>query len=304
MSLLTSHTQAHPGLLVAIVELLAVAEKPIGEPEQLERLLQPGTLQEILGKSPPRGSLNFAVDASEWLGLAKRTDEGLVLADSLAQLDSRELAKRLPTVMAKGFFERTWNQGISEHRGEGGDVALALAWLLAQDLWNPGLDDDTLERRYAEQIEEQEGADNRLINSVKLGVLRRWAPYLGLGRRDPVNDRLLVPDPTSAVRNALTDLSEAEYSASGFVSEVAKICPVLDGGKVRKVIVKSMGEGMLEWESRREQVSPSLSLALYRLQASGQIEYGLRDDVKPAQRRELRLANSRPRIGHVRILER
>ena len=304
MSLLTSHTQAHPGLLVAIVELLAVAEKPIGEPEQLERLLQPRTLQEILGKSPPRGSLNFAVDASEWLGLAKRTDEGLVLADSLAQLDSRELAKRLPTVMATGFFERTWNKGISEHRGEGGDVALALAWLLAQDLWNPGLDDDTLERRYAEQIEEQEGADNRLINSVKLGTLRRWAPYLGLGRRDPANDRLLVPDPTRAVRNALTELSEAEYSASGFVSEVAKICPVLDGGKVRKVIVDSMREGVLEWESRREQVSPSLSLALYRLQASGQIEYGLRDDVKPAQRRELRLANSRPRIGHVRILER
>jgi hypothetical protein len=115
---------------------------------------------------------------------------------------------------------------------------------------------------------------------------------------------LLVPDPTRAVRNALTELSEAEYSASGFVSEVAKICPVLDGGKVRKVIVDSMREGVLEWESRREQVSPSLSLALYRLQASGQIEYGLRDDVKPAQRRELRLANSRPRIGHVRILER
>jgi|TARA_Y100000294_G_C8560199_1_gene338775 hypothetical protein len=304
MSLLTSHTQVHPGLLVAIVELLAVAERPIGEPEQLERLLQPRTLQEILGRSPPSGSLNFAVDASEWLGLAKRTDEGLVLSDSLAQLESRELARRLPTVMAKGFFERTWSQGISEHRGEGGDVALALAWLLAQDLWNAGLDDDTLELRYAEQIQEQEEDGNGLINPTKLRTLRRWASYLGLGRRDPVNDRLLVPDPTRAVRSAVTELSESEYSASGFVSEIAKICPVLDGGKVRKVIVKSMREGVLEWESRREQVSPSLSLALYRLNAANLIEYGLRDDVSPAQRRELRLKNSSQRIGHVRILGR
>ena len=302
MSLLTSHIQAHPGLLVAIVELLSVAKRPIDEME-IKRLLQPQTLEGILGKPPPQGALGKAVDAAEWFKVVKRTDQGLVLSDVLVELDPREFPRRLPTIMAQGLFNREWGEGIENNRGTGGDLALALSWFLAQNLWTFKLANSDLERLYDDQVEDQTAEEQRLINSVKLNVMIRWARYLGYGRPDPVNNSLRVPDPTPAVRAALRELPQSEYSASRFVTDLAKLCPVLDKGRIRKIIVDSLGDEMLNWETQKNQISPSLSLALYRLRDSGQIEAGPSDDASPAQTRVLNLGRSTTEtIAYVRVL--
>ena len=301
MSLLTTHIQAHPGLLVAVVELLSVAKRPIGD-QEIERLLQPQTLEGILGKSPPSGALGKAVDAAEWLKLVKRTDQVLVLSDVLVELDPREFPQRLPAIMAQGLFEREWGEGIEDNRGSGGDLALALSWFLAQNLWSFRLAGSDLERLYDDQVEGQVAEDQRLINRTKLRVMIRWASYLGYGRPDPVNGSLHVPDPTPAVRATLRELPKPEYSASQFVTELAKLCPVLDKGRIRKIIVDSLRDQMLNWETQKNQVSPSLSLALYRLRDSGQIETANPDDARPAQQRVLNLGSTTETIAHVRIL--
>ena len=86
------------------------------------------------------------------------------------------------------------------------------------------------------------------------------------------------------------------------MTDLAKLCPVLDKGRIRKIIVDSLGDEMLNWETQKNQVSPSLSLALYRLRDSGQIETANPDDAKPAQQRVLNLGSTTETIAHVRIL--
>ena len=296
MSLLTSHLTVHPGILVAVVELLLVAERPISGTE-MERLLQPETLNEILGQRPVRNSVSQAIDAAEWFGLAKHTDDGVSPTDSLTALEPHELLRRLPSTAVNGLFGRPWTTEIKTDRADGGDLALAFAWFLAQNPWEAKLTLDDLEMAYARQIDDEQ----ELINSTKMRSVMRWAQYFGFGRHDPINGTLLVPDPTPAIRSTLSAFSESEYPASDFLTELSKLCPVLDNGTIRKITLKSLRDGMLPWETQRNAISPTSSLALYRLREAGQVEFGLRDDAPQPSRRVLSLPEGVESISFVRI---
>ena len=110
------------------------------------------------------------------------------------------------------------------------DVAVGLAWLLAQDPVRP------LPQTYSDGPE-------RALNDQKLRSyiagpdqwrpFLRWAVALGCAEFSQVgNRRLILPDPTAALAEELPPIPHAGMSARDFYAAVTKALPVLDGGRI------------------------------------------------------------------------
>ena len=301
--LLSQRIRVHPGVLAAVVELLLVAERPVGEPE-IKRLLLPETPSGVEIKSVGPEVVGWTIEAAEWFGLVERDGDNLTPSTSLDGVESQELSKRLPAIAWKGLLSsRRWVDGDAwDQRERGGDLALTLGWFLAQDPWNDKLDADSLHAAHERQVNYPREITDRLVNPTKLPPILRWAHFFGFGRRDPANSNLFVPDPTSAIRSILGELPESEYPANKFLTEIAKFCPVLDKGAVRKVISKSLHEGMLPWENEKSAISPTTSLAIHRLEVAGVIKCEPGVDAPAAHRRTLNLKELKRTISIVRVL--
>ncbi len=307
MSFLTSHTQVHPGLLVSLVELLLVAEKPL-EDGRVEKLLAPNSLS-AFNLTTPKGVVVLTLEAAEWLKLVKRSEGEVELTNHVKSLHIGELFEHLPTIIEEGLFKREWKniltpEGLAVNRERGGDLGILLAWFMTQNSYDlKKLSDSVLANSWVGQLldEKVPGGDFELVNETKLRVLRKWAKYLGYGIE--ISRGLVVPDPTKAIQRKLDDLKQKqiEYTASEFVSEVSKLFPVLDGGKIRKwVKVATENNEQIHWEHNPKRISPSLVLALKRLQNAGKIEFqGLPDS--PSQQRQF-LDDENTWISQVRIL--
>ena len=300
--LLAQRIRVHPGVLTAVVELLLVAERPMDESE-IKRLLLPEMLSEVEIKLVGAEVVGWTIEAAEWFGLVKRDGENVEPTGSLDGVEPHELSKRLPTIAWKGLSGRRWGDGEAwDQRERGGDLALALGWFLAQNPWSDKLDGDSLQLAHERQMNYPPDMTDRLINPTKMSPIIRWAHFFGLGRRDPVNASLFVPDPTSAIRSILGELPESEYPANRFLTEIAKLCPFLDKGTVRKVISKSLHKGMLPWETEKGAISPTTSLAFHRLEAADVIKCETGVDAPAAHRRTLNLKEDRRSISLVRVL--
>ena len=301
--LLAQRIRVHPGVLTAVVELLLVAERPMGDSE-IKRLLLPVTPSEVGIEPIGEDVVGWTIDAAEWFGLVERDGDSVKPSRSLDGVEPHELSKRLPTITWKGLlFGRRWDDGDAwDQRGRGGDLALALGWFLAQNPWSDKLDGDSLQLAHERQMNYPPDMTDRLINPTKMSPIIRWAHFFGFGRRDPVNEGLFVPDPTSAIRSILGELPEAEYPANKFLTEIAKLCPVLDKGAVRKVISKSLHDGMLSWETEKGEISPTTSLALHRLEAADVIKCETVPDAPPSQKRTLTLKGENRSISVVKVL--
>ena len=297
MSLLTSHLLCHPGNVAALVELLRVANRPLTESDA-EELLHPPGMTAVLDKEPSSESVKKAIEVADWCKLVKRKDGVVVLADALKDIKAEDLLAGLPLAASRGLFDRTWSGEIEKDRLNGGDLALVMAWFLAQDPFAGELKADQLILAFGSQLNIKED----LVNNEKLGQLRRWAKWLGLGRQDVVDGSLFVPDPTVVVGRYVESLEEESYTGTGFVKELSKLCPVLDNGKIRKSVMATLRDGALPWESDPQKVSPALSLSLWRLNQSGKIHYGLEADAKQSYRCELVLpVEENVTLSYVRI---
>tara|TARA_X000001036_G_C20558762_1_gene757495 strand:- start:92 stop:1015 length:924 start_codon:yes stop_codon:yes gene_type:complete len=293
MALLTSHTQVHPGLLISLVELLLVAEKPL-EDKKVERLLAPNSL-DLFGIGAPKGIVELTLTAAEWLKLVKRSGGEVDLTPNLKNLLVEELFERLPIVIDEGLFKREWRnittpEGLKVNRDSGGDIGIVLAWFMAQDPYDlKKLDPGALEASWKRQLLEEKipnPNEFELFNKTKSTAMRKWIKYLGYGVE--VDNGIFVPDPAKAIQRKLDDLKQKqiEYSASTFVSEVSKFLPVLDGGKIRKwVKAATESDGPIYWEHNSKRISPSLGLALRRLEKGKKIEFGPVPDAPEADRR-------------------
>jgi hypothetical protein len=147
------------------------------------------------------------------------------------------------------------------------DVAVGLAWLLAQDPVRP------LPRAYGDGPE-------RALNDQKLGSyitgptqwrqFLRWAVALGCAEFSQVGTRRLVlPDPTAALAEELPPIQPAGLPAMVFYAAASQALPVLDGGRIsdfmraeRAECIDPRGDAM---------VGPAFSLALRRMDGQGLI---------------------------------
>jgi len=292
MSLLTSHTQVHPGLLASLVELLVVAEKPLEE-RRVEKLLSPNILDSFDFGTAPEGAVPNALDAAEWLKLVKRSDGEVGLTTELKKLGVEELFERLPTIIEDGLLKREWKnittpEGLQTNKEHGGDLGILLAWFMTQDSYDlEKLDETALILSWEGQLQEEKiPKEFALVNPTKLRSFRKWIKYLGYGIE--FHDGVFVPDPTKAIQRKLGDLKQkqTEYTAPSFVSEISKLFPVLDQGKIRKwVKAATESDGEIYWEHNSKRFSPSLGLALKRLEKSKKIDCLLVPDAPEADRR-------------------
>lgn len=285
MALLSSHLQVHEGLIVALITVLRAADRALTL-DELATLLQPGRIPDR------RELLVMTRDASDWFGLVhgtekvELTEEGQLVADD----DSfRELRSHLRR-----------NLSVESDREAGqGDLARALAWLLAQDAWDfPSAYEsasDSVELRQNTQFP----SGPEFVNKTKWPAIRRWSIFLGLTETDPGNNQRLVPDPTSSISELLGADETGEWNAAGFVEFLASRCPVLDGGSAREDLLAGLSAAELPWEHDTAVLSPSISVALLRLEHLEVLELRQEADAPAKHRRLLALIDGQRVVDKV-----
>ena len=278
MALLSSHLQVHEGLILGLVRTLHATPKGSLGLDELGELLQPGLIED-------RPELiSMARDACIWFGLT--TGEDPIALTQVGQGVAED--QTLRGLRAQIRKSLAVDGGKEEARQ--GDLARALAWLLAQDSWDMPASyesaGDSVEMRQKAQFP----SGPEFVNKTKWTAVRRWALFLGLAESDPVSISRLVPDPTSAVTETLSSLPAQEWTAAAFESHLADACSTLDGGEARESLLSGLSQGELPWEHDKGVLSPSLSLAWIRLEYGGLLQLRQEDDAPLQDRRLLSLS--------------
>lgn len=146
------------------------------------------------------------------------------------------------------------------------DFTRAVSWVLAQNIY--AMPSDYREVEAAEQRQVRDTSKRIFQNDTRWNGLRAWAPFLGFGWTTKGSSRadLFSPDPTTAVRDSLASVfqGEQELPAAEFLLRLAKILPVLDGGRFRRDVEASLAPE--SWQApKAHEVSTSLSRTMLRL---------------------------------------
>ncbi len=155
------------------------------------------------------------------------------------------------------------------------DLCRGLSWLLAQDVYS--INTSNHDAIAAMEIEQLTEARCVFQNDTRWTGIRAWMPYLGFAR----DGARMTVDPTVAVRDALPEVFDMgpTLTAVQFIEGLAKVLPVLDGGKYRKDVEEVLSP--VRWRKPPDgQVSTSLSRALQRLEFEGLIALGRGSDAK------------------------
>ena len=175
------------------------------------------------------------------------------------------------------------------------NVRYALAWLLT---CRPGIDLGWNDDQKSRMHEELNGQDYEVSNSNRFAMLAYWARFLGYGIGFEMNKKIIVPDPTEAIRRHLKAVFESavELTSSAFFTRLAQSIPVLEYGAVRSEVEQS-----LKRKRADNQISPATSTALLQLEASGEIELVHKADAD-VHLLDLMFGDPR-RISHVKMLK-
>ncbi len=163
---------------------------------------------------------------------------------------------------------------------------LALAWFLTLSPLEPiGFatpPQNLLRSTLGEEYDRTELTNlNRYQNFLYWARYLEFATLLGTHDQDDGKDaRRAVPDPCGAIASALPTIfsSVTELSGDAFMSKLAGIFPVLEGGSARQEIEAMNGASPYQSERR---LSPATSIALQRLADRQQIEMISRADAPP-----------------------
>ena len=230
------------------------------------------------------GVISLVPELDEYLGKRKKLEQA---------------TECLPLIVRRIVFKEENNGRFWEiKKSKAADFSRALSWILAQNIYEFNLGDI----KAANAIESQQITDQNFHvtgNTVPFGGLQTWAEFLGFTWRS----KTTMVDPTRAIREDLPLVfrSEKELTAEAFISRLAVILPVLDGGKYRKMLEKKLDPVKWQKPNRAEILSTSLSRALWRLESLGQIKLESRSDA--VDHRELQRSEGRPlkSFTHVRI---
>lgn len=226
------------------------------------------------------------------LGLFEEREDSIAISNDLPRRcrDKKQGLLTLPQtlrqlVLASNNNERLWE--AEESRSA--DFTRALSWMLAQDVYDTefvGFEEawDRVKRQFNDS-----DSPKLITTNVRWSGFKAWAPYLGFGwiSKYPRSPAFQI-DPTLAVRDCLAQVfdQQKELDHKDFFSRLANLLPVVDGGAYRCQIEEKIST--TAWTApSAEQVSTSLSRALERLNASGQLVLESRAD-----------ADKRTLIGH------
>ena len=201
------------------------------------------------------------------------------------------------------LFLRLTVPGIAEMHGQN-DVPDALAWLLAQDPfdpmpWSGGL----YAERILRQLSETDPLRSVISNNSRYQNLIYWARYLGLAERVSVKFGatvvdMVIPDPTEAISRKLAEIfnSDHELPIQTFMQRLAVECSMLDGGVARCNLETRLSG---EFQPKEGHISRATSLALTRLMTRGLIKLESPSD---SQTWLLDLGNSTQTVSYIRFL--
>jgi hypothetical protein len=153
------------------------------------------------------------------------------------------------------------------------DVAVGLAWLLAQDPARP------LPQSYGGTWRSDGASPERVLADQKLKEkyldtgeqwlgFHRWAVALGCAEYSRAGRRsLILPDPTAALAEELPSIPKDGMPARDFYDAVTNELPILSGGRIAIFMRSVRGEYV---DSHGDvSVGSAFSFALHRLKAQG-----------------------------------
>jgi hypothetical protein len=304
MSILNRASDGLPSVLVVLVRTL----RKIGPMERgrLETLIAPSSLQQVSttfdnGKMV-RQTLNrwiqigLFVEEDGQISLAKGYEEGAT--EGIVGL--RTLGRQLRQLV---LVPDNNDDLLRPEPNYAADFTHAVCWMLAQDPFHltTGSYVEHINHLESGQFSEEPWA---FRNDTRWAGFLDWAPLLGFGWNAHVpKAKTFIIDPTEAVDDALPWVFDDrhELSQSDFFHALADALPVVDGGAYRsKVEARLAGN---TWRpTGRHEVSPSLSLSLFRLQEAGVLMLESRSDAPYRTLLGQGFAEVR-KVSHLRFLE-
>jgi hypothetical protein len=178
------------------------------------------------------------------------------------------------------------------------DLVRALAWFLSLDVLAGPYSYDRGSSPI-NSLQEQHTGERLIFNKDRWHPFVRWTRYLGFTRELSLysgtgrSEQTLLPDPTDAVRVALPQCVPTDewVPLSAAIVALSQALPVLDRGTYRRSIHE---QGAPEPAA---DCSPSLTLALERLAAAGEIEF----EVGAGDAEKVVFANNRGAFHALRI---
>lgn len=213
----------------------------------------------------PRQTIN------RWLqvGFFKEVEEKLELPDELRNVEDVVFKDALRTSVRRVVFEERNNpedKFFENNQSLASDFTRTIAWSMFQE---PLQFSSCFRNLSAYQTRWTGQFPNAsTLNDVWFTQLRRWAEFLGFFEGGVLDCSLAVKGEIDEIfLNASSFIiEENEVSLlpiDKFLSQLSIAIPVIDGGLYNKRIAKA-GTSLPNWSD--EQLSPCLSLALYRLE--------------------------------------
>jgi hypothetical protein len=293
MSIVTNF-QAVPSRLLSVYAAVAEAENGVLR-ENLESWATPPSLSTRGGGDEDGGSTALftnSLSEARRLGLVEENGDRLIVPEAARSKSGRnaDLQAHFLSYLRETLFdpERAANAGQA-------GVLIALAWFLTKSPLQPvGFSDAPQNQLRTDLGQFAEKAE--LGSTSSFQNLLYWARFLGFATVvGDAGSRRAFPDPSRAISAVLDRVLPDNnwVDVNVFLSRLAAIYPVLEGGSVREEVeanstVPPANDGSL---------SVASSLALQRLADRGSISL---DVVADAKARILDLGGSTKRVSRVR----
>lgn len=231
-----------------------------------------------------RLNLNSMVE----LGLASRTDDRIKLSSEAAKAADKG-SPTIATLIRTRILSEELNTAPWGSQEGARDLTNSLAWFLT---YSPSDAPISMEGNAptAKALQERDfgprhsGNDDDsgwpISNGSRWTSFQRWACALGFAWRSP--SQRLIPDPTPAVRESLTEVFSGAKTldARSFVDALGATIPVLEAGRYRRLVEQHWTRQPSDLES----LTPATSEALLRLEESGHLQFDDRADAARIRR--------------------
>ncbi|AOS46098.1 hypothetical protein Verru16b_03194 [Lacunisphaera limnophila] len=173
---------------------------------------------------------------------------------------------------------------FATEKAKAADFTRAVCWLLAQDIYSMSFVGwEEVEKMLMQQLPADLLGDDQqnlrfITNRERWAPLKAWTVWFGFAWNGSYPGKVLVVDPTVAIRESLPEVfprSGSTLTGRELVAALAEAIPVLDGGAYRVEIESRLREqtGPDAWVAPpNNQLSTSLTRALLRLIEEGTLK--------------------------------
>lgn len=263
MSLL-GQIYATPSRVRGLYRYLLLSRNQTESIESLEKLLSPEPLR---SSSNPSGFIKHIIRECQKIGLVIEKDNMVSINPELpnATQDPGKGDIFLPFTICNEIFKPDNN--------ENHDIGNVISWYLSQDIYDaPG------NWTAAETVLNKQIGGNRLgLNDTRWGQFEDWSCYLGFAWCHSCDrSRTMTPDPTPflkyCIERVFKNSQEKTLSAQTLFDQLSILCPVIEGGYLRKHIHEIRGI------EENDTLSSVTSFSLTRLEKNGIIKMSATSD--------------------------